>query len=165
LHWVSHGEASPTITSLMHKDPYTGPKIMCVIAGALTPTTICKALSILVPPSVTAAFGNAIATWRLLFQLNDLDPAGQDLRPNPWLELIDDLLATFRANRFKMMVESDTATGKTTMLVAALIARGYNVWLLTPRRYLRDTYSNPWVVQEDIQIFRSGSTYERTRLR
>jgi len=165
LHWVSHGEASPTITSLMHKDPYTGPKIMCVIAGALTPTTICKALSILVPPSVTAAFGNAIATWRLLFQLNDLDPAGQDLRPNPWLELIDDLLATFRANRFKMMVESDTATGKTTMLVAALIARGYNVWLLTPRRYLRDTYSNPWVVQEDIQIFRSGSTDERTRLK
>jgi hypothetical protein len=156
LFWLGNGGSSPVISSMMHKDPYASPKIMAVSGTLFLPDPVCKIAAKLLPDRLLTLFSDSFALVTRLKTNPLLDEAKGTGKPNHWLAVVDDLLITLKEYNGKLLISAPTASGKSTMLAAALVSRNKQVILLTPRKFLRESYNNPWLQDVDVQIIKAG---------
>lgn len=157
LHWLETSRSSPVISSLTPKDPYATQKKLATSFLWACPNALAAILGTFPTIGAFAAISELIARIRIARIGAGLDTAlGGERKPNRWVAYAREMLEELGPNR-TIAVSAPTSTGKSTELPARLIeeVKG-RVWLVVHTRYLRDTYSNPWVSSQNIVKLSSG---------
>jgi len=163
LFWVSTGKVSHELAGLMPRDPYANIKVLSVWLSSYTPDFLCMFIGSLVIPEGIIVSNNLLAAILSFRPFRDSE-MNNGIRSNPWLELSHQILSNLNSHRH-LILSSPTATGKSTMLIAAL-AKGVagRIWLIVPRILLRENYSNPFTASAEVKKLMKGASDEGQKI-
>jgi hypothetical protein len=147
LFWLGTGAADPTISTLLPKDPYSGNKKVAVGLAALYPATVAWWIGAAYPVRAVLVLSRLLAGARAALRFNLLrdnprKPPGVN-KFREWAQRALNAPSTWDGR--VTVIDSDTSTGKTTELVAAVLEQtspSTTVWLAVPYLILRDNHTN-----------------------
>jgi hypothetical protein len=153
MYWHSTGKSSREISRIQPRDPYLVSKQFVVFLVDLIPSiwgytmTVPIAIFSLLPP-LLESIGK---TWYVGSKLKEPTAPNKPVE-NPWSSYADEYIDKLRESPTKKAyVAARTATGKSTMFIAALFGakhrkRVRKIWLVEPRKVLRDETVIPFGV-------------------
>lgn len=162
IYWHSEARSSSAISGLMPTDPYKWSKRFARMATSLVPDRVLG----VIPTNAIAMLAPAVATG--IARARTWDPfaaakqrAAESLNNgNPWDRIVKDLFSSFGTASEYHYLSSPTATGKSTLFVAAILNYDPNikVWLVLPRVVNRREYSNPFTNEHYVRLERNITT-------
>jgi hypothetical protein len=157
IHWLETSKSSPVISSLTPRDPYGTQKQIAMWAAAITPDVLCAFAGALHTNGAVAKIAELIAAVRIARVGANVDLALKTPHLNRWGPHVPDLKSKVDSNPAGVIVSAPTSTGKSTEFPAELLRiSNTRVWVVCHTRYLRDTYTNPWVSHADTLKLSAG---------
>lgn len=166
-YWHSTGKSSREISRIMPKDPYLISKQFCMFCVDLLPDALGllmfgpTVLLDLLPPCLEM-IGKV---WYKGTEIKQIHSQNNN-NGNPWVAYAEQYVTDLRESKTKRAyIAAKTATGKSTMFIAALWAARNRVnirkiWLVEPRRVLRDETTIPFGIPS--QILKKGIKASQT---
>jgi hypothetical protein len=150
-YWHSRGKSSTVISQVMPRDPYLWMKRLICVIDDWIPGVFTYLLYPLV--GIVDAFATPIEqSTKLYIQGSKIKQVAvtNDTPNNPWIPFTEQAVLDLKASRQqRMYVSAPTGTGKSTFFVAAMLSQRretkvHKIWLVFPRKILRDEWSIPF---------------------
>jgi len=135
-YWLAHGESSEVISQLMPRDKHAFQKILSVsVIDSLPIPYLCDFGPVIAFAGRSANFIGSVLSWRP----GDNHEFMISRRvAHPWEQISDRIQASFDEGHSKVLVVSETGTGKSYYLPRFLKHHYDHLFLLVPRKALRD---------------------------
>nr|UYL95331.1 MAG: polyprotein [Chuzhou tick virus 1] len=168
MYWHSTGKSSREISRIMPRDPYITAKQFCVFVTDFLPDLagylmLGPILLFNMLPPLLESIGK---TWYVAGKVKRVDTPNTSTAENPWAAYADEYVDKLRTSPTRRSyVAAKTATGKSTMFIAALWAarnrKGIRkIWLIEPRKVLRDETVIPFGIPS--QKLKKGITISKS---
>nr|QED42897.1 unknown [Mycosphaerella hypovirus A] len=169
FYWIDTGDSSPAISALAPPDPYAVQKIASVCSTVLVPNWMAMGAGALWVPGGAMIVSDMIArAFAARAQATELAQHVAN-NVNPWMgDVVKGIITQIKlCGPRGIFISAPTATGKSTGFPAAILAAEprCNVWLLTPRVLLRETYKNPWLHTTEVNKLQRNSVITDARLK
>jgi len=160
IYWHGSGRSSATISALMPRDAYAPQKKAAVILAGLVPlqwyswvpsTPVLRLL-----PAITEVYASIQVGFRGLLLRNV--ERGPFSGRNPWDVHLGRIIDQAGVPVIDVLT-APTASGKSTFLIGSILLNRpvSRLWLVMPRRVLRDEYGNPTVADTDVLRYKRGA--------